>query len=408
MGKFYLIINPKFLKMKTNKATIFTLVGSCLLFSCSNNDMNSSDPAMATSTTYEVISSSNLPVSINSSMTAKQVGGGGPIGKISEVDLVSDGTYVAYISNSLKGKTKMSYTAKGKLLSKINLTPIAVSDLIGAITAYISDNYVGSTILNAHLESDGGFDVFISAADGTKVKLNFTADGTFVSESVLRAEGNHRHKHSGNHTPIAISDLADSIISYIDSNYSGATITSAHLESDGSFDVFITTAEGAKFNLNFSAAGEFVSVSSDAIHHSDDDTPIVISDLNTAITTYIETNYAGATVNGAHAEADGQIEVNITTTEGVRLELKFTAAGDFVSLSSHSNNHYRHVQVSVNIANLVNAIKTYIETNYAGATIIGAHLDSDGTYDVLITTASGTNLKLEFSATGVFKEAKSN
>ncbi len=395
--------------MKTNQTPFFAFALSCLLFSCSNNESldTASNATTAANSTYEVIAATNLPSSITTSIatstTSKMVS---TTASASEVNLVSNGTYTVYVSKKDGSKFKLSFTAKGKLVYKISQTPIAVSDLLTAITTYIANNYVGSTIISAHSESDGGFDVFIAAADGSKVKLNFAADGTFVSESVLKANGNHRHNHSSNHTPIAITDLAQSITAYIKTNYVGSTITSAHLESDGSFDVFITTAEGAKLNLNFSALGEFVSVSSDEIHHSDDGTMISVSNLASAITTYISTNYVGATIVGARQESDGSFEVHIITADSIKLELKFNAAGEFISLSSNTNNHYSHIEVAVAIQNLLANITTYISTNYAAATITSAHLDSDGTYDVIITTAAGVKLKLEFTATGVFKSVK--
>lgn len=395
--------------MKTNQTPFFAFALSCLLFSCSNNESpdSASNASTASNSTYEVIAATNLPSSITTSIaastTSKMVS---TTAIASEVNLVSNGTYIVYVSKKDGSKFKLSFTVKGKLVYKISQTPIAVSDLLTAITTYIANNYVGSTIISAHSESDGGFDVFIAVADGSKVKLNFAADGTFVSESVLKANGNHRHNHSSNHTPVAITDLAQSITAYIKTNYVGATITSAHLESDGSFDVFITTVEGAKLNLNFSALGEFVSVSSDEIHHSDDGTIISVSNLASAITTYISTNYVGATIVGARQESDGSFEVHIITADSIKLELKFNAAAEFISLSSNMNNHYSHIEVAVAIQNLLTNITTYISTNYAAATITSAHLDSDGTYDVFIATAAGVKLKLEFTATGVFKSVK--
>lgn len=397
-----------------NPKILFAIALTSMLFSCSNDEAIGTDSATsATTSTYEVVATSALPVSASSYIATNYVGA-----TTTEVNLVSDGTYVAYVaqttgttakSNDTTGKrvvTKLSFTPRGVLISARVQSVVAIADLLPAITTYITTNYAGAVINNAHEESDGTFDVMITAVDGNKIKLHFKADGTFVSVRALKANGNHKHNHANNHTPVAIADLLPAITSYISTNYVGSTITSAHKESDGSFDVFVTTALGAKLNINFSATGVFVAVSSDDIHHLGSGTVIAIADLLPAITTYISTNYVGATTVAAKQETDGSIEVYIVTADGVKLELKFDSAGVFVSLSSHTNNHFPSNEAPVAVANLLADIKTYIATNYVGATIKEAHIESDGTYDVIITTASGVRVKLNFSATGVFIKVK--
>lgn len=397
-----------------NQKILIALALSVVLFSCSNDEPVGVGATAAAGSSYEVVAATALPTSVSTYIASNYSGA-----TTTEVNLVSDGTYVVYVAKTSGTTsksttsaantvvTKLSFTTKGALISAKVQSVVAIADLLPAITTYISTNYVGAVINNAHVESDGSFDVMITAADGNKIKLNFKADGTFVSERALKANGNHRHNHANNHTPVAIADLLPAITTYISTNYTGATITSAHKESDGSFDVFITTASGAKLNINFSASGDFVSVSSDDIHHSGSGTVIAISSLSTAITTYISANYVGATIVAAKQESDGSIEVYILTSDSIKLELKFDASGNFVSLSSHSNNHYPSNEASIAIANLLTDIKTYIATNYVGATIKEAHIESDGTYDVIITTTLGIKVKLNFSATGAFLKIKS-
>jgi hypothetical protein len=400
--------------MKTNQKALFTLALALALFSCTNNDpASSTSQTAAVASTYEVIAAAALPTTITTYIASKYAGS-----TTTEVNLNADGSYVTYVTlaagatakTTATAKTssvevKLIFTAKGILVITRTETPVAIADLLASIKTYISTNYAGATTLAAHSESDGSFDVFITAADGSKVKLNFAADGTFVSARTLKANGNHHHNHDNNQTPVAIADLVTSIKTYITTNYAGATITSAHKESDGSFDVIITTAAGANLNLNFSAAGDFVSVSSNGNNHSNHETPIAVADLLATITTYITTNYACATIASAEKDWNGGFEVHITTAAGVRLELNFTITGTFV-VGSDSNNNHMEGTVSVIIQDLIINIKTYITTNYAGATIKEAHLESDGSYDVIITTATGTRLKLNFTATGVFVSVK--
>ncbi|MBC7847473.1 MAG: PepSY-like domain-containing protein [Flavobacterium sp.] len=393
--------------MKTNQKTLFALALSCVLFSCTNNEpVSSSDPS-AVASTYEIVAPGALPTTISSYIASKYAGS-----VTTEANLNADGTYVTYVTLAAGATAKTSnvvvklvFTAKGVLVITKTETPVATADLLLAIKTYISTNYAGATINVAHSETGGSFDVLITAADGRKIKLNFAANGTFESARVFRINGNHHHIHANNQTPFPIADLAASIKTYISTTYAGATITSAHKESDGSFDVFITTAAGANLNLNFSATGDFVSVSSSGNNHSNHETPIAVSSLIADIKTYITTHYPAATITSAEKDWNGGFEVHITTAAGVRLELNFTAAGVFV-VGSDSNNHHSAGTVSVIVNDLIVSIKAYITTNYAGATIKEAHLESDGSYDVIITTSAGARLKLNFTATGVFVSVK--
>jgi cytochrome b involved in lipid metabolism len=397
--------------MKIQQKTLIAFAVSVIMFSCSNDEPVSSSPAAsAVASTYEVVAASVLPTTITSYITSKYAGA-----TTTQVNLNSNGTYVVYVTlpagtttlkstNSAKTtnlSAKLNFTAKGVLESAKIETIVAIADLLPAITTYITTNYAGATIISAHLESEGDFDVFITTADGNKMKLKFDVAGAFVSAKTFKASGNHKHKHDTNQIPVAIADLVTNIKTYITTNYSGATITSAHKESDNTFDVLITTATGARLNLNFSAAGEFLSVSSNGSNHSNRETQVAVADLLANITTYITTNYVGATITSAHKDWNGGFEVYITTAAGVRLELNFTGTGEFVVGSDSKNNHSASM-VSVIVTDLIATIKEYITTNYVGATIKEAHLESDGSYDITITTAAGTKLKLNFTATGVF------
>jgi hypothetical protein len=394
--------------MKTNQKALITLAIALMLSSCTTNEeVVPTTQTADLASTYEVVSAASLPTTISTYIASKYAGS-----TTTEVNLNSDGTYVAYVAltDGTKAKTssvtakvtaKLKFDAKGQLVSTKTKTPISVADLLPAITTYISTNYAGATINAAHSETGGSFDVLITLADGSKIKLDFTADGTFESARVFKSKGNHQHNHAGNNTPVAIVDLATSITTYITTTYAGATITSAHKESDGSFDVFITTAAGANLNLNFSAAGDFVSVSTGSNNHSNHETPIAVADLLATITTYITTNYAGATISAAEKDWNGGFEVHITTAAGVEMELNFSATGDFVSVSTGSNNHSNH-QTPIAVTDLLATITTYITTNYAGATITAAEKGRNGGFEVRLTTAAGVQLKLNFSATGDF------
>jgi hypothetical protein len=398
--------------MRIIQKPFFALALSCVLFSCTNNEsISSGSDTTVTTSNYEVIAPAALPTKIANYISTNYTGA-----ITTEVNLNSDGTYVTYVApisaqrtimGSAAKRIKLKFTAKGDLNSAKTETSVAVADLLPAITTYITTNYPAATINVAHSETGGSFDVLITAADGSKIKLDFTADGTFESARIFRANGNHKHHHDGKQTPVAIADLATSITNYITANYIGATITSAHKESDSSFDVFITTSEGAHLNLNFSANGEFISVSSNGNNHSNHETEIAVADLLTDISTYITTNYAGATIVSAEKDWNGGFEVHLTTATGVRLELNFTNTGEFVVGSDSNNNHFEG-PIRLIVKDLIIKIKNFITDNYPGATIKEAQLESDGSYDVTIITATGTKLKLTFTVTGDFISVKND
>ncbi|RVT80039.1 hypothetical protein EOD40_02700 [Flavobacterium sufflavum] len=384
------------------KISLIAIALSCALYSCSNDGTDSTDTSTTASLTYETTSAATLPTTI-SSYVAKNYSGA----TVSEVNLNSDGTYTVYVSTGATSKSitnvnaifKLNFTAKGLLSSSSTITPVAISDLLTSIVTYINTNYVDATITSAHVESDGSFDVLITTADKVKIKLNFSSTGEFVSAYELKANGNHRHHHSDKHTRIAIADLASSITTYINDNYAGSKIVTAFSEADGSIDVFIVTADDAKLNLNFTADGTFVSVSTIDAFHLREHTIITAANLPAEITAYITTNYTGATINIGHIEPDGTYEVYITTAAAAKLKLTFSATFEFISEQTKSDfgNH-----VSISLTDLITAITTYINTNYPDAVINGAHKERDGTIEVYITTTAAAHLELEFSATGTF------
>ncbi|MEY2869165.1 MAG: hypothetical protein RIR01_1645, partial [Bacteroidota bacterium] len=212
------------------KISLFAIALSCVLYSCSNEDMGYTDNSTTAAMTYETTSAATLPTSI-SSYVAKNYAGA----TISEVNLNSDGTYTVYVNTGTTSKSvtnvnavfKLNFTAKGLLSSSSSITPVAISDLQAAIVTYINTNYAGATINSAHTESDGSFDVLITTTDNVKIKLNFSSTGEFVSALELKANGNHRHQHSERHTRIAVADLASSITTYITDNYPGSKTVAA-------------------------------------------------------------------------------------------------------------------------------------------------------------------------------------
>ncbi|GAB2556189.1 hypothetical protein GCM10027085_54210 [Spirosoma aerophilum] len=173
-------------------------------------------------------------------------------------------------------------------------------------------------------------------------------------------------------------------------------------------------------------------------------TAVDATTLPAAITTYISTNYTGATVKEAFKDAAGNYVVAITVNSAVKL-LLFSTDGTFVKAldggkrghapgdSAHhakkdSLHHMRgdsthHAPgdtlhrprpgkgpnlTTVAVSSLPAAITTYINTNYAGATINKAGQETTSSdYVVAITTADSKRVLLIFGSDGTFKKAVS-
>jgi len=127
-------------------------------------------------------------------------------------------------------------------------------------------------------------------------------------------------------------------------------------------------------------------------------TEVAVADLPAAITSYITTNYAGATVERAGTTDNGNYILHVTIADGTSVGLIFDASGNFVSERSHKQ--VRGTEVAV--ASLPAAITDYITATYAGATVSKAMQDSQGNYMVAITKADATVVGLAFDANGTF------
>ncbi len=128
-------------------------------------------------------------------------------------------------------------------------------------------------------------------------------------------------------------------------------------------------------------------------------TEIAITDLPSAITDYVNTNYAGSTIEraGSHAN-DGNIAVLITLTDGTKTGLLFDSAGAFIK------ELVRHMRggTPVDVADLPSAITDYLAANYAAATIEKAMTGPDGKYRILLVLADSSYLGVGFNADGSF------
>ena len=171
------------------------------------------------------------------------------------------------------------------------------------------------------------------------------------------------------------------------------------------------------------------------------DSLTTVADLPATITSYISTNYAGATIKEAGKTTMGTYLVGIEVNSIFKL-LVFKADGTFekeLSPTGHGRGGHKHGDsvahdsthhafpkdsthhaypkdsirhagpgkiTVVATADLPTTLTSYISANYAGATIKQAGKESgSGDYVVYLTTADSKNVILLFSSDGTFKKA---
>lgn len=184
---------------------------------------------------------------------------------------------------TLDGSARISSATSGTATGLHSLTLVDVSSLPAAITSYVSTNYAGATIKEAGKDGSGSYAVVISLNSTVKVLL-FKADGTFVKEldgrpRPMRGDSTH-HATPG------------------DSTHHHMRGDTTHRPKPGSAGIGLTD--------------------------------VATSSLPTAITSYVSTNYAGATVDKAGQEKkSGDYVVIITASAGKHIVLLFGSDGTF-------------------------------------------------------------------------------
>lgn len=164
-------------------------------------------------------------------------------------------------------------------------------------------------------------------------------------------------------------------------------------------------------------------------------TTVDVSSLPAAITSYVSTNYAGATIKGAEKDGSGSYAVLISQSSKIKL-LLFKADGTFVKELDGKSGHMRgdsthhampgdsahhHMAgdtthrpkpgaggiglTDVATSSLPAAVTSYISTNYAGSTIDKAGQEKkSGDYVILVTTSASKRVVLLFGSDGTFKK----
>jgi hypothetical protein len=226
--------------------------------------------------------------------------------------------------------------------TKKNTTNVAVAqaNLLPAISTYLTTNYAGYTFVNAYSEAVSGvinaYDVNITL-NSIPYHVVFSATGVFVS---VNSAGKGRGKMNQTMATVAQADLLATIKTYLNTTYAGYTFINAYSETSNSvltgYDVNITY-NSVNYHVTFDATGTFVSVGTRKAKTPTTNVPVAQADLLVAISTYLNTNYAGYTFVNAYSEAVSGVianyDVNITSN-GVTYHVVFDAKGVFVSVGT--------------------------------------------------------------------------
>lgn len=217
-------------------------------------------------------------------------------------------------------------------------------------------------------------------------------------------------------TKVDVASLPAAITGYITTNYAGATINYAAKDDKDNILVAITQNDDRKALL-FNADGSFnkeLSLRGRGGHgggpgrgrgsHRDSLTKVAVATLPASITSYISTNYAGATVQMAALDATRGYLVMIVQNDQ-RKTLVFNTDGSF---KEELQRRLRGNFTKIDVATLPAAVTSYVSTNYAGSTISQAGKNTAGQFVVFVKPASGRDVALLFAADGAFVQVLSH
>jgi hypothetical protein len=126
---------------------------------------------------------------------------------------------------------------------------------------------------------------------------------------------------------------------------------------------------------------------------------VPLADLPAAVTSYLSTNYTGATVLFAGKDAEGKLVVAVQKADGTHVGVLFKADGSF---AQELQRHAKKAKLApVEVSALAGSITSYISSTYSGAEIKRAGKTEDGSVLVHLKTGD-THKVLLFNADGTF------
>ena len=237
---------------------------------------------------------------------------------VTDLDLVTT-------SNDLSAAARGGGNGPGDFKGGKGGKEIALDSLSDVIKTFIAANYAGATTDKAFKGKGGEIVVLITKADGTKVGLIFDSAGTFQKE-VTKGKDDPKKDLIA----VDIATLSATITTYVSTTYVGSKLEKAYTDKNGNFFVVVKKADGSKVAVLFDSKGAFVKELPK--HGKGALNTVDVKTLSTAITTYISTNYAGATIKKAYTDPDGNYLVSLKDAKGGEFGLMFDKNGVFVKV----------------------------------------------------------------------------
>lgn len=239
------------------------------------------------------------------------------------------------------------------------------------------------------------------------------ADDSATSTARILADSAGFFCHK-NLTKIDVATLPAAVTTHLRLNYNGATVEYAAKDDQDNILVAITQNSERK-TLLFNADGSFnkeLAMRGKGERgggpgrgrgRGDSLTKIDVATLPLAITTHLNLNYAGATVQMAALDPNRGYLVMIIHNDQ-RKTLVFNTDGSF---KEELQRRLRGNFTKIDVATLPAAVTSYVSTNYAGSTISQAGKNAAGQFVVFVKPASGRDVALLFAADGAFVQVLS-
>ena len=186
--------------------------------------------------------------------------------------------------------------------------------------------------------------------------------------------------------------LPQAILNYVSTDYPNNTISEAEIEDNNNYEVELN--DGTE--LIFDQQGNFLGIDDDDVDDFGDE-DILPGDIPANILDFIATYFPGATIEEAELENNGHYEIELSDD----VELIFDADGEFLGRADDDSNEDKEDD-DIAIAELPQAVRDYIVTNYPNNTIIEAEREDDNTFEVTLNNG----LELEFDSEGTFLNAE--
>lgn len=269
----------------------------------------------------------------------------------------------------LENDTVLIFTSGGDLLIALDLgdfldddheeewEDIDTADLPQAIIDYVTANYPDAEIDEAGKCLENG-DYMVELDNG--LILVFDKDGNFLEA--------WEDDEDEDWDEIDAADIPQAILDYVAANYPTAIIDEAAINGeDGSFAIFLDS----DIVLLFDKDGNFLEeMTYDEFDEDEDLDEIDPADLPQAVKDYIAANHASATIEEAGVDPeDGTIYVLLDSD----LVLVFDATGTYLDEFME----WEEECVAVALADLPQAIKDYVATNYPDRTIAEAWFNEE-------------------------------